>query len=64
MRRETNSMQVKRFFKYFGIGVAILIGGVLVAGQIAHYSVPVVEPPGKIYCQRNREASVLYWSRK
>ncbi|MDH3855334.1 MAG: alpha/beta hydrolase [Nitrosopumilus sp.] len=48
-------MQVKRFFKYFGIGIAILIGGVLVAGQIAHYSVPVVEPPGKIYSVNGTE---------
>ena len=42
-------MQIKRFFKYFGIGLAILVAIVLVAGQIAHYSVPVIDPPGKMY---------------
>lgn len=42
-------MRVKRFFKYFGIVIAILVGSVLVAGQIAHYSVPIVDPPGKMY---------------
>ncbi len=42
-------MQVKRFFKYFGVGVAILIGSVIIAGQIANYSVPIIDPPGKIY---------------
>ena len=42
-------MQVKKFFKFFGIGAAILIVGVMVAGQIANYSVPVIDHPGKIY---------------
>jgi len=42
-------MRVKRFFKYFGIVIAILIGGFLVARQIAYHSVPLVEPPGEIY---------------
>ena len=42
-------MRVKTFFKYFGISIAILIGGIVVAGQIAHYSVPIFDPPGKIY---------------
>ena len=38
-------MRVKRFFKFFGVGVAILIAGVIIAGQIANYSVPVIDPP-------------------
>ena len=42
-------MQVKKIFKFFGISVAILIVGVIVAGQIANYSVPVIDHPGKIY---------------
>ena len=49
MRLETNIMQVKRFFKYFGIAVVILIGSFLVAGQIAYHSVPMIDPPGKMY---------------
>ena len=49
MRRYTNKMRVKRFLKFFGISVAILIGVILVAGQIAYHSVPMMEPPGKIY---------------
>lgn len=42
-------MQIKRFFKFFGIGITILVGSFLVAGQIAHYTVPEIEPPGKMY---------------
>jgi len=42
-------MRIKRFFKYFGIIIAILVGGVLVAGQIAIYSVAEIVPPGKMY---------------
>ncbi len=42
-------IRVKRFFKYFGISIAILVVGVLVAGQIAYHSTPLVEPPGKLY---------------
>jgi len=42
-------MRVKRFFKYFGIVIAILVGGILVAGQIAYQSVSIIDPPGKIY---------------
>ena len=41
--------RVKKILKFFGIAVAILIGSFLVAGQIAHYSVPVIDPPGKMY---------------
>ena len=43
-------MRVKRFFKYFGIAVALLICGFLVAAQVTHHSLP--EPsmqPGKMY---------------
>ena len=43
-------MQIKRFFKYFGIGIAILVGGFLVAGQITYYSIAEIDPPpGKMY---------------
>ena len=43
-------MRVKIFFKYFGIVVAILVGGVLVAGQIAYHSIGEIDPPpGKMY---------------
>ena len=42
-------MQIKRFFKFFGIGIVILVGGFLVAGQIAYHTTPIVGPPGKIY---------------
>lgn len=41
--------RVKRFFKFFGIGVAILVGVILVTGQIAYHSTPLIEPPGKLY---------------
>lgn len=42
-------MRVKRFFKYFGIIVVFLAGIVLVAGQIAYYSVPIIDAPGEMY---------------
>ena len=42
-------MKVKRFFKYFGISVAILIIGFLAVAQIAYQSIPEIEPPGKMY---------------
>ena len=42
-------MKIKRFFKYFGIGFVVFVTAILVAGQIAHYSVPVIDPPGKMY---------------
>jgi len=42
-------MKVKKILKYFGISVAILIGVVVVSGQIAHYNLPVIDPPGKIF---------------
>ena len=42
-------MKIKRFFKYFGISIAILICGFLVAGQITYHSTPIIEPPGTIY---------------
>ena len=49
LETRNNRMGIKRFFKYFGIIIAVLVGGILVAGQIAHYSVPVIDPPGEIY---------------
>jgi len=46
----TNIMQIKRFFKYFGISIAILVGGFLVAAQITYYSIAEIDPPpGKMY---------------
>ena len=42
-------MRIKRFFKYFGIAVIIVIGGFLVMAQIAYQSIPYIEPPGKMY---------------
>jgi len=43
-------MKIKRFFKYFGIVIAILVGGFLVAGQITYYSIAEIDPPpGKMY---------------
>ncbi|WP_420545847.1 alpha/beta fold hydrolase [Nitrosopumilus sp.] len=42
-------MKTKRILKYFGISIVILVGGFLAAGQIAYHSVPMMEPPGKIY---------------
>lgn len=42
-------MRIKRFFKYFGIVIAILVGSVLVTGQIAYHSVPIIDPPGRTY---------------
>jgi len=43
-------MLIKRFLKYFGISIAILVGVVLVAGQITYYSVAEIDPPpGKMY---------------
>ena len=43
-------MRVKRFFKYFGIGVGILICGFLVAAQVTHHSLAEpAQPPGKMY---------------
>ncbi|WP_316504661.1 alpha/beta hydrolase [Nitrosopumilus sp.] len=44
-----NKMRVKRFFKYFGIAIAILIMGFLIVAQIAYQSIPQIEPPGKMY---------------
>jgi len=49
MKREIAVMRIKRFFKYFGISIAILVGGVLVAGQIAYQSIPIIDAPGKMY---------------
>jgi len=48
-------MQIKRFFKYFGISIAILVGGVLVAGQIAYQSIPIIDAPGKMYSVNGTE---------
>ena len=48
-------MRVKRFFKYFGIVIAILMSGFLVAGQIAYQSVPIIDPPGKMYSVNDTE---------
>ena len=43
-------MRVKRFFKYFGIIIAILVGGFLLAAQITYYSIAEIDsPPGKMY---------------
>ena len=42
-------MRIRRFFKYFGIAVAILVGGFLAAAQIAYLSTAEVDPPGKMY---------------
>jgi len=43
-------IQIKRFFKYFGIVIAVLVGGFLVAAQITHYSIAEIDPPpGKMY---------------
>ncbi|QMU55245.1 MAG: alpha/beta fold hydrolase [Nitrosopumilus sp.] len=42
-------MQIKRFFKYFGIVISVLVVGVLVAGQIAYNTVPMIDQPGEIY---------------
>ena len=49
-------MKVKRFFKYFGIGVALLICGFLVAAQVTHLSLaePAL-PPGKMYSVNDGE---------
>ena len=41
--------KVRKFLKFFGIAIAILIGSFLVAGQIAYHSVPTIDPPGKVY---------------
>ena len=48
-------MQIKRFFKYFGISIAILVGGVLVAGQIAYQSIPIIDASGKMYSVNGTE---------
>ena len=42
-------MRIKRFFKFFGIAVALLVGGFLVTAQIAYISIAEVDPPGKMY---------------
>ena len=42
-------MKIKRILKYFGIAVAILVGGFLVTAQMAYQSIPEIEPPGKMY---------------
>ena len=42
-------MKVKRFFKYFGISVAILALGFLTVTQVAYQSIPEIKPPGKMY---------------
>ncbi len=50
MKREIIVMRIKRFFKYFGIAIAILVGGFLVAAQITYYSIAEIDsPPGKMY---------------
>ncbi len=48
-------MKIKRLFKYFGMVIAILIGGVLVAGQIAYYGVPIIDAPGEMYSVNGAE---------
>lgn len=52
---EITKIHVKRFFKYFGISIALLVGGILVAGQITYYSVPIIDPPGKMYSVNDTE---------
>jgi len=49
--KRSKGMKIKRFFKYFGIVIAILVGGFLVAGQITYYSIAEIDPsPGsKMY---------------
>lgn len=42
-------MKIKKILKYFGIIIVILIGGVIIAGQIAHYNLSAIDPQGKIY---------------
>ena len=42
--------RVKSIFKYFGISIGIIVGGILVAGQITLYSIPEAGlPPGMMY---------------
>ena len=42
--------RVKSVFKYFGISVGIIVGGILIAGQITLYSIPEPGvPPGLMY---------------
>ena len=52
-------MQIKRFFKYFGIGIAVIIIGVVVAGQIAYYSIEEIDPPGEMYLINDLEIHML-----
>lgn len=48
--KRSKGMKIKRFFKYFGIVIAILVGGFLVVGQITYYSIAEIDPPpGKMY---------------
>lgn len=42
-------MQTKKFFKYFSIAILLLVGGFLVAGQIAYFSIEKIDPPGEMY---------------
>jgi len=53
--KRSKGMKIKRFFKYFGISIAILVGGVLVAGQIAYQSIPIIDAPGKMYSVNGTE---------
>ena len=42
--------RVKSVFKYFGISVGIIVGGILIAGQITLYNIPESGvPPGLMY---------------
>ena len=42
--------RIKKFLKFFGIGIVVLIGAVLVAGQITFHSIPESgPPPGMMY---------------
>jgi len=48
--KRSKGMKIKRFFKYFGIVIAILVSGALVAGQITIYGMAEIPPPpGKMY---------------
>lgn len=48
-------MKIKKFFKYFGIGIIVLVIGFITAGQIAHYSIEEIKPPGKMYSVNDTE---------
>ena len=48
-KMKISKTRIRRFLKFFGIAIAILIGGFLVAAQIAYQNVPIIDPPGKMY---------------